>query len=150
MKQLEDAIKDARNDLAQTVVSADGADVAKGTSWVTQSAHDAFDAAIASAEAAVGAERPLASDIERAVADLAAAREAFDAAKADGLKEAAGSGGTEEKPDAKPNAKPDAKGGALVQTGDDATLGIVVACVGGLSALVAGTAMAMRRRIGKE
>lgn len=150
VKQLEDAIKDARNDLAQTVVSADGADVAKGTSWVTQAVHDAFDAAIASAEATVGAERPLASDIERAVADLAAAREAFDAAKTDGLKEAAGSGGTEEKPDAKPNAKPDAKGGALVQTGDDATLGIVVACVGGLSALVAGTAMAMRRRIGKE
>ncbi|WP_270296960.1 hypothetical protein [Eggerthella sinensis] len=46
------------------------------------------------------------------------------------MKEAAGSGGTEEKPDAKPNAKPNAKGGALVQTGDDATLGIVVACVG--------------------
>ena len=86
LKQLEDAVKDARNDLAQTVVSADGTDVAKGAPWVTRAVHDAFEAAIAAAEAAVGAERPLAGDIERAAADLAAAREAFDAAKADGLK----------------------------------------------------------------
>lgn len=146
--QLEDAIKDARNDLAQTVVSADGSDVAKGTPWVTQAAHDAFEAAIASAETAVGAERPLASDIERAAADLAAAREAFDAAKADGLKETGGSGGgSEEKPDAGSSAKGD---GVLARTGDDVTLGIAVTCVGGLSALVAGAALAMRRRIGKE
>ena len=122
--QLEDAIKDARNDLAQTVVSADGSDVAKGTPWVTQAAHDAFEAAIASAETAVGAERPLTGDIERAAADLAAAREAFDAAKADGLKEAGGSGGSGGGSEEKPDAGSDGKGdGALVRTGDDATLG---------------------------
>ncbi|HIY83724.1 lectin like domain-containing protein [Rubneribacter sp.] len=148
VKQLEDAIKDARNDLVQTVVSADGSDVAKGTPWVTQATHDAFKAAIASAEAVLGAERPLASDIERAAADLAAAQKAFDAAKADGLKETGGSGGGSEE---KPDVGSDAKGnGALVRTGDDALLGIAVACVGGLSALVAGASLAMRRRIGKE
>ena len=151
VKQLEDAIKDARNDLAQTVVSADGSDVAKGTPWVTQAVHDAFEAAIASAETAAGAERPLASDIERAAADLAAAREAFDAAKADGLKETGGSGGSGGGSEEKPDAGSDAKGdGALVRTGDDATLGIAVACVGGAAALAAGAALAMRRRIGKE
>ncbi len=149
--RLEDAIKDARNDLAQTVVSADGSDVAKGTPWVTQAAHDAFEAAIASAETAVGAERPLAGDIERAAADLAAAREAFDAAKADGLKETGGSGGSGGGSEEKPDAGSDAKGdGALVRTGDDATLGIAVVCAGGLSALAAGVALAMRRRIGRE
>lgn len=146
VRQLEGAIKDARNDLAQTVVSADGADVAKGAPWVTQAAHDAFDAAIASAEAVVVVDRPFASGIERAAADLAAAREAFDAAKADGLKEAAGSDDTEEKPD----AKSDEKDGILVRTGDDASLAITAACAVGLSALVAGAAVAMRRRNNKE
>ena len=135
VKQLEDAVKDARNDLAQTVVSADGSDVAKGTPWVTQAAHDAFEAAIAAAEAAVGAERPLASDIARAAADLAAAREAFDAAKADGLKGGGGSGSdTRKDPDTDAGAK---GGGALARTGDDAPLGTVAAvgAVGGLSVL---------------
>ena len=132
-------------------MSADGSDVAKGTPWVTQAVHDAFEAAIASAETAVGAEHPLASDIERAAADLAAAREAFDAAKADGLKETGGSGGSGGGSEEKPDAGSDAKGdGALVRTGDDATLGIAVACVGGAAALAAGAALAMRRRIGKE
>ena len=141
LKQLEDAIKDARNDLAQTVVSADGTDVAKGTPWVTQAVHDAFEAAIAAAEAAVGAERPLAGDIERAAADLAAAREAFDAAKADGLKGGGGSGSdTRKDPDTDAGAKGD---GALARTGDDAPLGTVAAvgAVGGLSVL----AVAVRR-----
>ncbi|WP_162610973.1 S8 family serine peptidase [Gordonibacter sp. An230] len=116
VKQLEDAIKDARNDLTQTVVSADGADVAKGTPWVTRAAYDAFEAAIAAAEAAVGVERPLASDIERAAADLAAAREAFDAAKADGLK---AGGGSEEKPGAGSDAKGDGSAlQKLASTGD--------------------------------
>ncbi len=147
LKQLEDAIKDARSDLDRTVVSVDGTDVPKGTPWVTQAAHDAFAAAIAAAEEALSADRPLASAIERAAADLVAARGTFDAAKADGLKETDGSGGgSEEKPDAKPTTK----GGALTRTGDDATLGIAIACVGGLSALAAGVALAMRRRIGKE
>ena len=114
--------------------------------WVTQAAHDAFDAAIASAEAVVVVDRPFASGIERAAADLAAAREAFDAAKADGLKEAAGSDDTEEKPD----AKSDEKDGILVRTGDDASLAITAACAVGLSALVAGAAVAMRRRNNKE
>ena len=141
LKQLEDAVKDARNDLAQTVVSADGTDVAKGAPWVTRAVHDAFEAAIAAAEAAVGAERPLAGDIERAAADLAAAREAFDAAKADGLKGGGGSGSdTRKDPDTDAGAKGD---GALARTGDDAPLGTVAAvgAVGGLSVL----AVAVRR-----
>ena len=152
LKQLEDAIKDARNDLAQTVVSADGTDVAKGTPWVTQAVHDAFEAAIAAAEAAVGAERPLAGDIERAAADLAAAREAFDAAKADGLKGGGGSGsGSEGDTQKKPDAASDAKGDGstlqkLASTGDalawaPLALGALVSAAGATLVVVA-----LRRR----
>ena len=152
LKQLEDAIKDARNDLAQTVVSADGTDVAKGTPWVTQAVHDAFEAAIAAAEAAVGAERPLAGDIERAAADLAAAREAFDSAKADGLKGGGGSGsGSEGDTQKKPDAASDAKGDGstlqkLASTGDalawaPLALGALVSAAGATLVVVA-----LRRR----
>ena len=66
-----------------------------------------------------------------------AAYDAFDAVKADGLKDDGGSGtAAEEKPDAFSDAKGDS---SLARTGDDAPLGAVAAvgAAGGLAVLVA-------------
>lgn len=152
--QFESDIKSARNDLINTAVSADGTDIASGTSWVTQDVHDTFAAAIAAAEAvlavdepltadagrasaraALGADGPLAADIERASADLAAARAAFDGAKADGLLAS------------NPEKKP-ADASALAKTGDPTFA--AVAGAASLAALAAGAAAVARRRSGKE
>lgn len=88
---LNSAITAAEAAIADVEVSTDGADVSKSKQWVTQEAKDAYAAAIAAAKTVAGKADATEENVTQAVADLAEATTAFEAAKADGTKTSSGS-----------------------------------------------------------
>lgn len=84
LKALEDAVKEATSDIQGITVSADGTDVPMGTSWATQEAVDAYQAAIDAAITILEKPDATLTEVQEAKAQLASARDVFLSSVQDG------------------------------------------------------------------
>lgn len=78
---LEDALAKAQNLLDETVTSTDGADVARTSSWTTESARTALEAARAAAQQTDVSQTATADAVDEATSSLEQAIETFEAAR---------------------------------------------------------------------
>lgn len=81
---LDSAIDEATAALEATMVSADGTDVPSNKKWVSQDAYDAYKSAIETAQGVLDDGAADQDAVDAAVADLAEAAKAFQAAQKDG------------------------------------------------------------------